>query len=80
MKNYRTSEQLVGAIEEKFGGFDIYIENNPDHFRGGYEWSVSKDDEMLDTGLAFDVDSAINEAQESINNLNKNALGINPYP
>lgn len=71
MKNYRIAEQLVGTIEEEFEGYKIYIESNLDHHRGGYEWSVSKGDELLDSGLAFSIEGAMSEAQNSIIELNK---------
>jgi hypothetical protein len=53
-------------IEETIDGFDIYIEPNPDQYRDGYIWSVSKDDEELNSGLVFTVDDAFNEATENI--------------
>lgn len=72
MKNHPVVEHLIGSIEEKFESYEIYIENNPDHYRGGYEWSVCKDDEMLDSDLAFSIESAITEAKDSILALDKN--------
>jgi len=72
MTSHQVVEHLIGSIEEEFEGCKIYIENNPDHYRGGYEWSVSKDNEMLDSGLAFSTESAITEAKDSILALNNN--------
>lgn len=72
MKNHQVIEHLIGSIEEEFEGYEIYIENNPDHYRGGYEWAVCKDDEILDSDLAFSIESALAEAKDSILTLNKN--------
>lgn len=72
MKNYRVIEHLAGSIEEEFQGCKIFIENNPDSYRGGFEWSVCKDDEMWDSGLAVTIENAVSEAQNSIAELNRN--------
>ena len=84
MTNYQVVEHLIGSIEEEFEGYEIYIENNPDHYRGGYEWSVSKDDETLDSDLAFSIESALAEAKDSILALIKNEDYMlstnNPFP
>jgi hypothetical protein len=70
MKNYQMSKKLERTIEEVFERYQIHIVNNPDRYRGGYEWSVSKDNEMLDSGLAFNVEDAILEAKTLIIQLN----------
>ena len=72
MKNHRATEHLVGSIEEEFQGYEIFIENNPDRYRGGFSWSVCKDNEMWDSGLAVTIENAVSEAQNSIAELNKN--------
>ena len=72
MTSHQVVEHLIGSIEEEFEGHEIYIENNPDHYRGGYEWSVCKDNVMLDSDLAFSIESALTEAKNSILALNKN--------
>ncbi|WP_351078627.1 hypothetical protein [Shewanella sp. CAL98-MNA-CIBAN-0140] len=59
-------DSYTEIIEETIDGFDIYIEPNPDHYGEGYIWSVSKDDEELNSGLVFTVDDAFNEATENI--------------
>jgi hypothetical protein len=53
-------------IEDIIDGFDIYIEPNPDHYGEGYIWSVSKNNEELDTGLVFTVDDALAEIHSFI--------------
>lgn len=84
MTSHQVVEHLIGSIEEEFEDYEIYIENNPDHYRGGYEWSVCKDDEMLHSDLAFSIESAITEAKDFILALNKNEdfmlTTINPLP
>jgi len=72
MTSHQVVEHIIGSIEEEFEGYEIYIEDNPDRYRGGYEWSVCKDDEMLDSDLAFSIESAISEAKDSILALKKN--------
>ncbi|WP_240220705.1 hypothetical protein [Rheinheimera hassiensis] len=49
--------------EEEVNGFTIYIEDNPDRWRGGYSWSVCKDEVEFDSGLAFDVADALEQAK-----------------
>jgi len=53
-------------IEETIDGFNIYIEPNPDHHSEGYVWSVSKNNEELDTGLVFTIDDALAEIHSFI--------------
>lgn len=72
MTGHKIIEILIDHIEEEFEEYEICIENNPDHYRGGYQWSVCKNDEMLDSGLAFCTESAISEAKDAIIALNGN--------
>lgn len=58
-----------GYHEESFKGYEIFVEENPDKYTGGYTWSISQDDKELDTGLSFDLDSAVSDAQVRINEL-----------
>lgn len=53
---------ITVPYEEEINGFTIYIEDNPDRWRGGYSWSVCKDEVELDSGLAFDVIDALERA------------------
>lgn len=52
--------------EEIFRGYEIYVEPNPDHYSGGYVWSVCKDDDELECGLAFTKVDALAEAKKTI--------------
>jgi hypothetical protein len=65
-KNTKTSTE---SYEEVFCDHEIYIEPNPDHYRGGFAWSVCKDECELDCGLANTVDEALAEAQSFIKKL-----------
>jgi hypothetical protein len=47
----------------------IYIEANSDHYRGGFVWSVCRDENELDCGLALTEDEAMAEAQRAIEEL-----------
>lgn len=42
--------------------FEIYIDHNPDHWRGGYVWVVCKNGQELSSGLSF----GLAEARESV--------------
>lgn len=52
------------SYEEDYEGFDIYIEPNPDPYRGGYIWSVGKDCEQLVSELDFDLDICLANAKK----------------
>ncbi|MCT8864128.1 hypothetical protein [Shewanella xiamenensis] len=60
-------EAYFVAYEEEWCGYAIYIERNPDRFRGGFEWLVCFDNEVIQSGLAFHFDFALAEAQQFIN-------------
>ncbi|RYD72328.1 MAG: hypothetical protein EOP53_22130 [Sphingobacteriales bacterium] len=66
MKKYHTTEQLVDSIEEDFQDYQIFIDNNSDKYRGGFEWSISKDDEIFCSDLAFNIESAFSDAQQAV--------------
>ncbi len=70
--SYKICETLIGTYEEEFKGFLIFIESNPDRVRGGFEWSVCKDECEFHADLAFTVESAIKYAKEVIESLLKN--------
>jgi hypothetical protein len=59
-------DSYTAVIEETIHGFEVYIEPNPDQYRGGYLWSVSKDGEELDSGLAFTADEGMSEALKTM--------------
>jgi hypothetical protein len=54
------------VIEDTINGFDIYIEPNPDQYRGGLVWSVSKNDAELYSGVVFTVDDAFYTVLQSL--------------
>lgn len=60
-------------IEEEYKGFTVFIEKNPDRYRGGYKWSISRWSEeescffQEDSDLAFSMKSARNEAKDAVN-------------
>jgi hypothetical protein len=55
--------------EETYLGFDIYIETNPDEYREGFCWSISRNDEEHDCGLGFEVQQALEAAYKAIEKL-----------
>ncbi len=52
--------------EETYAGRSIFVEPNRDPYRGGFEWSVCKDDVELESGLEFTVDEALKAARKSV--------------
>ncbi|MEM6190670.1 hypothetical protein [Shewanella scandinavica] len=63
----QSEEAYFVPYEEEWCGYEIYIERNPDRFRGGFEWSVCFDNEEIQSGLAFHFDFALAEAQQFTN-------------
>ncbi|AZG74509.1 hypothetical protein [Shewanella livingstonensis] len=55
--------------EETYLGFDIFIESNPDQYREGFSWSISRGDDELDCGLDFEVNQALEAAYKAIDKL-----------
>ena len=66
MLNTYPDTEITLPYEEEINSFTIYIEDNPDRWRGGYSWAVCKDEVELDSGLAFDVIDAIYSANNVI--------------
>ena len=52
--------------EEPYAGYTIFIEPNRDRYRGGFEWSVCKDDVEFQSGLEFSVNDALKAARQSV--------------
>ena len=66
MHKFVENEEIPLPYEEEVNGYTIFIEVNPDHWRGGFVWSVCKDGVELESGLAFDVTDAICVANNAI--------------
>lgn len=62
MQSICTDNDITVPYEEEVNGFTIYLEDNPDRWRGGYSWSVCKGGVELDSGLAFDVADALKQS------------------
>ncbi|NGN97690.1 hypothetical protein G5S52_08405 [Grimontia sp. S25] len=52
--------------EESYKGFTIYIDENSDGYRGGFEFCISNGTEILEQGLTADPESALSTAQKLI--------------
>jgi len=50
-------------ISENYCGYEIYIDENPDRWTGGYSWSTCRNDEVVASGLEFTADQALQEAK-----------------
>nr|WP_315485228.1 hypothetical protein [uncultured Undibacterium sp.] len=57
------------SYENIYRSVEIYIEANPDHYRGGFAWSVCREENELDSGLALTEDEAMAEAQRAIEDM-----------
>ncbi|PKH98166.1 hypothetical protein CXF78_20050 [Shewanella sp. 11B5] len=55
-------------FEDEYKGYEIYVEPNPDQHNEGFSWSISKNDECLDSGLEFDIKMAIDAARKAADN------------
>jgi hypothetical protein len=62
-------ESITGSYEEIYQNYEVYISPNRDAYRGGYEWSVCKDETECETGLEFSIDDALNSAKLAIDRL-----------
>ncbi|GHG59369.1 hypothetical protein GCM10010919_01820 [Alishewanella longhuensis] len=69
MHKFVENEKIHLPYEEEVNGYTIFIDVNPDHWRGGFVWSVCIDGAELDSGLAFDVTDAIGSANNAIDAL-----------
>lgn len=61
-----TEDDLPLPYHEVFQTFEIYIDHNPDRWRGGYVWVVTQNNQELSCGLSFDVGEAAEEARKSV--------------
>jgi hypothetical protein len=63
-------ENTVGSItntyEEVYLGYEIYVEPNRDPYREGFEWSVCKEDSVIDNGLAFTIPDSVDQARKVV--------------
>ena len=64
MESENCCESNFISHEEEYQSYDIYIEKNPDPYRGGFIWSVGNESEEIETGLSFTLGSAIEDAQK----------------
>ncbi|MBU1618865.1 MAG: hypothetical protein KJ556_00630 [Gammaproteobacteria bacterium] len=69
-----TEDDLALPYHEVFQTCEIYIDHNPDRWRGGYVWVVGQNNSELETGLCFEVRDAVHSAKAHImNNLELNS-------
>lgn len=54
--------------------YEVFIEPNPDTWRGGFQWSVSTGDEELECGLELSRRLAMSTAKKFIAELTKSPL------
>jgi hypothetical protein len=68
----------IDDLEEFAAFYEIYIEENPDIYRGGFVWTVSDGENILEEGLSFDKDEAYEDASEYIAALYYRQFRSNP--
>lgn len=66
MQSIYADNDITLPYEEEINGFTIYIEDNPDRWRGGYSWAICKDDVVWNEGLTFTLSDAIHSASSAI--------------
>ncbi|MGF1738118.1 hypothetical protein [Photobacterium satsumensis] len=54
-------EDIENELEYK--GFSIFIEDNPDQYSEGVEYSVSRGTDILEIGLEFSFTNAVTSAK-----------------
>lgn len=55
--------------EETYKGYTLYVENNADQHIGGYEYCVTNDSGIIEEGLEFDAQVAVQKARDYVNSL-----------
>jgi len=63
------SEAKTSPMNNTHTQYEIDIQSNPDRWRGGFQWVISKAGFELDCGLAFSENDALQDAQQSITKL-----------
>ena len=54
---------MTDSYEDEFLGYTIYVEVSADRYNPAFSWSVCKDNVEYDSGLAFSIETAIEEAE-----------------
>lgn len=62
MHKFIENEEIRLPYEEEVNGYTIFIDVNPDRWRGGFFWSVCIDGAELDSGLKFSLTDALQAA------------------
>jgi hypothetical protein len=62
---------LRHPYEEEYNGFIIYIERNPDPYRGGYIWQIIDDEQsmIIEDELCFDKAVGLEQARNRADQL-----------
>lgn len=66
MQQQITEPDLPLPYHEAFQTFEIYIDHNPDCWRGGYVWVVSNNNQEISSGLSFSTAASVEEAREAV--------------
>ena len=73
---YDSKDFLPDTYDEIFCCHEIFKEPNPDHYRGGSVWSVSKDEFEIDCGLEPSPVEALAASRAAIEKHDVNAIAI----
>ena len=57
--------------EIALGDWRIYIEPNPDRYRGGFIWSIVKDDGIWGDGIAWTTEEAESAAIKAMTSIQR---------
>ena len=63
------NEDISVPYEEVYKDHEIYIEENPDPFREDLDWTVCKDEVVLEEDNAYTAKDALAEAYLAIDSL-----------
>lgn len=66
-------------FEEEYLGYLIFIDKNPDTYRGGLIWEISKENEILETDIEFSQEFALKSATEAVDRLHLAESQSVPY-
>lgn len=63
------NKDLSVPYEEIYKGHEIYIENNPDPFREDLDWTVCKDEVVLEEDSTYTAEDALAAAYLVVDSL-----------
>lgn len=69
MNKFIDNQEIRLPYEEEVNGYTIFIDVNPDHWRGGFVWSVCKGGVELDSGVEFRTETVRLQAYNMLSSM-----------